>query len=407
MALTDYFRRILFNTRERPTSADWNRLQNRIYESLRVAQSMAHYEPWESSGALAPASRFYGFGPQGFHDAGFLVTTDAGNPPFGLSVLPGRGLARTGPASATDIDGCTGADWYQSGSLAAPLNLSAATGFTVPAPPAVGSARIDTIEVRPQYTANDSSTVGVFNVGTGVFDALAKNKTLTWDLLGLTGTVNDPNPSTAAISYKVGQTVVGAISAATEPATTAGYVKIGRINVLGGAASITTNNICDMRPLLFPQGKLQIEGRIGIPGIAAGLGTGGVRTLELPPGVLLKAYYANGVAPAAGSSYLVLCILLGGDLRPRTSAATRGVAVANGQAANRIASTGFHVTGQLSAGQVSILNGTDANYNLLNTAYTFAEGQPYAAFAIFVADPTGGALGNTEESNFHYSMSMG
>ncbi|TXH58697.1 MAG: hypothetical protein E6Q97_01515 [Desulfurellales bacterium] len=419
MALSDYHKRVLVHVRERPTSTDLNRVQDRVLETVRTTGLMAHGEAYESSPTASPSLRYYNYGPQGFIHGGFSVTTDVGSPPWGVLVTNGAGLVRSGPANATDIDSASGADWDQSSALSAPVVLSANQTFTVPAPPAPGNARIDIIEVRADYVANEPATVGVFNTTTEVYDPTVKNKSLNWDLLGRTGSVISPASSTAPLSYKRGVAAVGTIAAATEPSTTAGYVKIARINVVGGRASISNDDIADMRPLLLPGGMLTCAGRIVMPGIAAGVGTNEeFEVAEIPAGVVMKAFYDNTVPPAAGGSYTVQVVLVGGELRPRTTNTlggfnNRGVVTVShcaGFAATgsppRIAYASAPVAAQMDTTTMNILNGTTGGYTILNGAATFAVGQPYVTWTLKIYHPTGGALSNLESIVFNFTMSM-
>lgn len=413
MALSDYHKRVLVHVRERPTSTDLNRVQDRVLESIRTAAFMAHGETYESDPGAAASLRYYNYGPQGFFGGGFNVQADPGSPPRGLLVTNGVGIVRNGPASATDIDSASGADWDQLGTLGAPVVLSGNQTFTVPASPAPGNARIDIIEVRADYVANEPATVGVFNTTTEVYDPTVKNKSLNWDLLGRTGSVISPASSTAPLSYKQGVAAVGTIAAATEPSTTAGYVKIARINVLGGAAAITNDDIADMRPLLFPQGQLHCAGQLDLPGVVGGLGTEALQHVELPPGCVLKVIFGSSAPPAAGQSYTMQFFLIGGDLRPRTAGPPvgggvyrRGVCTANAITGARIVATGYAQYGQLTAAQVARLDGTDPSYKVVNGVATFPEGTPYVFWSLAVLHPTGGAVSATEYVNFHFMLNM-
>lgn len=424
MAYDDFQKRVQINVRERPTSTDLNNLQNRIYETVRAVQAAAHGEAY--SNVTSPDFEFtqYGQGPQGFYQGfgSFRVVKDNTNPPFGVWVQGGFGLARTGPSTATTIDGASGQDWQQSGALAAPLVLGpAGEHFTVPAPPTVGNARIDIIEVRPNYTNNDPATVGIFNTATEVFDPATRNKSMDWDLTGFTGTVTSPSNSTAAISYKVGAVSAGTISAAVEPTVSPGYIKIARINVLGGGVAIATSDISDLRPLLWPQGIMQVAGSILIPGVVGGVGTSeGVQMLAVPPGVCVKVFYQNNVAPSAGSSYTAQVVVIGGDLTPRTVQTNGGGASFAGiVTATHALSVSASIGGPprcVTVSQVQVarldsltrayLAGLSGSYTVLNGTQEFAEGQPAAVFTVRVHEPGGGALSNLESVNFNLMMSM-
>lgn len=411
MGFGDFFRRILVPVRQRPTSRDLNAMQWQLNQ-MGLAQAGTVFGSSVTTAGLGPLSRYSNNGAAGFYAGGFWCILDPAAPPFGVRLNAGIGYHYVGPADATNIGGNEGADWEYEGQWGVPLALSQNQGFTVPAPPPVGSSRIDIIEVKPLYLATDPQTVGIFDPGSSVFNPTVSNKALTWDCYGRTGTVNAPNPSTAVISYVVGQTVVGGIAAATEPTTTAGYIKTARINLdaSGGAiVALTDSMIADMRRPLLPNGVLRVSGQATIPGILAGVGSEALDSVQLPPGVVLKAVLATAAgAGGVGLGYTMFFFVIGGDLR--TSAAGNfGCATATPLAnvARRIATVTNVATGRLTAADVAILDGSDANYTVCNGAYSFAVGQPYAFFSLRVESPTGAALTNTDIVFFDYNLSLG
>ena len=406
MAISEFFKRVLVPLRQRPTSTDLNRLQERIYESLRGAISMGFANP-PISGLFA--NRHSVLGGQGFHGAGFFVEPDASNTPWGVNVKSGMGVAWLGPTSATDIDSCSGADWDGAGGLSVPLLLSSNQGFTIPTIPSAGNSRIDIIEVCPQYTATEASTVGIFNTATRVFDAPTRNKSLVWDLLGLTGNVTSPSSSTAAISYKQGAAAAGAITAATEPSTTPGYVKIARINLdnNGGAlAAVSQDMIVDYRPLLFPKGGFSASANISIPGVSGGLGTHAINALELPGGVSLFAAFDPSTPPATGYSYALLCYLFGGDLSLASAGTAKGVVTASALTQGsepRIVEVGIApITVATNSTLRTNLNASSGTWTNYSSTALIAIGQPCINFGLWVRSAAGGALANTEKLFFTY-----
>lgn len=406
MAISEFFKRVLIPLRQRPTSTDLNRLQERIYESLRGAISMGFANP-PISGLFA--NRHSVLGGQGFHGAGFFVEPDASNTPWGVNVKSGMGVAWLGPTSATDIDSCSGADWDGAGGLSVPLLLSSNQGFTIPTIPSAGNSRIDIIEVCPQYTATEASTVGIFNTATRVFDAPTRNKSLVWDLLGLTGNVTSPSSSTAAISYKQGAAAAGAITAATEPSTTPGYVKIARINLdnNGGAlAAVSQDMIVDYRPLLFPKGGFSASANISIPGVSGGLGTHAINALELPGGVSLFAAFDPSTPPATGYSYALLCYLFGGDLSLASAGTAKGVVTASALTQGsepRIVEVGIApITVATNSTLRTNLNASSGTWTNYSSTALIAIGQPCINFGLWVRSAAGGALANTEKLFFTY-----
>lgn len=406
MAISEFFKRVLIPLRQRPTSTDLNRLQERIYESIRGLSTITLAKP-SPSGSYA--NRHGILGGQGFHGTGFFVEPDSANTPWGVSVKTGMGFAVLGPVSATDIDSCSGADWDGAGGLSVPLLLSANQGFTIPTAPSAGNSRIDIIEVRPQYTATESSTIGIFNTATRVFDAPTRNKSLVWDLLGLTGNVTSPASSTAAISYKQGVPAAGAITAATEPSTTSGYVKIARINLdnNGGAlAAVSQDMIVDYRPLLFAKGGFCASANISVPGIAAGLGTHAINRQELPGGVSLFAAIDPSTPPATGYSYALLCYLFGGDLGGVSSGSACGVVTASALTKGsepRIVEVGISPIGFATNSTLRTnLNASSGTWTNFGAVANIAIGQPCINFGLWVRSAAGGALTNTEQLYFTY-----
>lgn len=409
MGYPDIHARVLVPVRQRPSSRDLNYMQWLQQASDLAAAGTAYGTNYASSPTTA--ERDYGLGAIGFSGAGLRVETDPTSLPWGVRLVPGYGYNNAGPVPATDIDSAQGADWSGSSQWGIPILLGTYQAFTVPGAPVAGSSRIDIIEVRADYLATDPATVGIFNPGTETFNPTVVNKNLTWDLAGRTGTVNAPNPSTAPISYVVGQSAVGDITAATAPTVTPGYLQLCRINLdkLGGAlAGVTDGMIADMRKMLFPQGMLRVGGVATIPGVAAGFGSEIFNSVELSPSLLVKMLYQNNVPPAAGTSYNADFYVIGGDLRPRTLPGSRGAVTANSTSLSpRICQVYLTETGLITPAIASMLAGTDPNWTVVNGAAVFAVGQPYARFVLRVLHPTGAALSNTEQFHFNYLLNMG
>ena len=408
MAISEFFKRVLVPLRQRPTSTDLNRLQERIYESLRGVSTMGFAKRALSDSFANRHSLLAG---QGFHGTGFFVDVDSGNTPWGVKVNTGFGLALTGPTSATDIDSCSGADWDGAGGLSVPLLLSSNQGFTIPTIPSAGNSRIDIIEVRPQYTATEASTVGIFNTATRVFDAPTRNKSLVWDLLGLTGNVTSPSSSTAAISYKQGASAAGDITAATEPSTTSDYIKIARINLdnNGGAlASVSQDMIVDHRPLLFPKGGFDVSANLSIPGVVGGLGTHAINTIELPGGVKFFAGIDPSAVLTGGRCYPLTCYLIGGEIT-NGSGTAKGVVTATAYGAGsvpRIAEVWSDpVGGLVNAALRTNLNASGGTWTNFSDTALIAIGQPYISFGLWIRSASGAALTNTEKLYFNYHQS--
>lgn len=411
MAIGDFFRRVLIPVRQRPSSEDLNALQWSADASvLGLAGSV--FGASNTTVGLTPSSRYSSNGPSGFYAGGFWCVLNGSSPPFGIQLNAGTGFSYAGPVTATDIDSAQGADWGYEGQWGAPLVLSETQTFTVPAPPAVGSSRIDIIAVTSLYLATDPQTVGIFDPGSSVFNPSVVNKSLTWDLRGRTQTINAPAVPTAGISYIVGQSAVGGITAATEPSVPVNYMKVARINLdaSGGAiAALTDSMIVDMRRPLLPQGILSVSGQATIPGVLAGVGSEALNSVQLPPGVVLKAVLATAAgAGGVGLSYTMFFYIIGGDIRS-SAAGNDGCVTANSfnTSARRMAVPMNINVGRLTAADVAILDGSDVNYTVVNTAASFGVGQPYAMFSLRVESPSGSALNNTESCFFTYTLALG
>jgi len=401
MSIGDFFKRVLIGVRERPSSTDLNLLQTRISSTHQLMLRAAFAESYASDPALTYANAIVGNGPSGFAAFSFYCIPDPATPPYGLLLFPGYGVHRYGPVDTADYGGNSGADWTNG---ASPLVLSDyQSGLSVPSVPIAGHSRIDIIEVRADFTATDPTTVGVYNPTTSVFDPTVRNKSFDWDLRNRTGTVTSPAVSTAPISYKIGVDHAGGIAGASEPATSPGYVKIARINLDGAVAAITQSLIADLRRPLLPSALVRVSATADIPGLAAGLGTQAIVSANLPQGVTVKFGFVNNVPPAAGESYVLRFIVVGGDLRSPTALPVVTTSIT---AADRYASVVGVASNVFDAADVASWGGTDPNFTVVNGAATFALGQPYIYGSVIVRSISGGALGNTERVNVVLDAAM-
>lgn len=415
MAIKDFFKRVVINVRERPSSADHNRLQNRILEACKYIAASAFGESFSSSATPLFSQRTTTMPPLGFLGNSFKVSANGGAPPYGLKIEAGLGYAPPYQATTFDFGGATGVDWDPDSW--APVVLSdTQVGIVVPSVPLAGHSRIDIIEVRSNYSGDDPATVGIFNPTTEVFDPTVLNKSFDWDVHGLTGSVTSPAASTAAISYKVGADHTGGIAGATEPSVTPGYMKIARINLDGAVAAITDGLIADLRRPVVPSGMLELGGTIGIPGVVGGIGSQEVQQLDLPPGVIVRVVFNNSTPPPAGYSYLARVFVIGGDITPRTENLVGGVNVRGTAVASanntflgelpRCTSVGTPTVARVTAAVASILNGTDASYTVLNGTVAVPLGTPYATFTVGITDPAGVAVSSVEYFTFMYKLSL-
>jgi len=404
MSFRDIFSRILYRTRERPVSDDWNYVQSMVEQTMLGMFGATFNLPNESSPIADWATRWVTFGATGVYAQSFLVQPNSGGSPFNLGILPGWGTAAYGPPGATGIDGTLGTDYVRNPFTSAPVVLSEIdTSLTVPTPPISGHSRIDIVEIRANYLATDPRTIGVYNPTTNIYDPTLANKRMVWDILGLSGTVNAPGNSTAPIAYKKGVDFTGAIYGASEPATTPGYIKIARINLDGPASAITEGMIVDTRPLLFPGGRITCSGNVRIPGTS--LGAASLLAVDLPPGMILKMAYESLSAPSVGQSYEMVGWLIGGDPRPRFVPGSRGTITANSASSSpRIVNTMSYGITAMDAADVAILDGTDSTWTLLGTPISLPVGTAAAKFSLRVHHPSGSALSSDESCYFNYSV---
>ena len=296
------FDRTITNERERPLSSDQNQALSQQDRVLRdMLQELC--APRFSTGidlATTPTSGFIG--------DGFKVRAES---PASMNVTVANGfgfLYNAGDVPAA-IGGVVGLDDRSSYK---PVYLSANEVIAVDAAPGAGNNRIDIIEVNYYRRAENLLSRAVLNVGTGVFAPLNIYKTLSFLLDGHSGRVVTPNPSTAAIGYKVG--TAAAAGGEVAPATTAGYTKIAEIHVVGGVANIAANAVADYRRMLYAGGIGRASARWiqHVAAVPSGF------QLSAPPGVLLTVqatsafggyiHLFTGAQPAS-----VKCVMSAGE----------------------------------------------------------------------------------------------
>jgi hypothetical protein len=265
------FDRVIWNPLEKPLSSDWDRAlsQDDLATRFLLRELMAKRSEttFPTSFNSTPATGFVG---QGFN------VVPAATPNLTVTVKAGLGFQDNPADVPTAIGGVLGLDDLSSYK---PLVLMGDVVFTVPTPPGANS-RVDLIEVRANRLATDPQTRLVLNPLTGAMNPSTVNKTLQFTLDGSSGTVVDPAPSTAAVSYKQGTVAASPVP----PATTAGYVAVAYISVGTSVSSIGFSAISDLRPYLRSGGVASVSGRWrlqwngGAPIVTA-------RRIDAPPGV--------------------------------------------------------------------------------------------------------------------------
>lgn len=270
------FDRTIANLREKPLSSDVNQALSQGDYALRfLAEQFLTGRVSAASDAPAAINGFVG--------AGFQIIPDS---PISLDVIVRRGLgffynAADVPSGIDSIVGLDDLPPYK------PLVLMADTSFTAPAPPGLGNSRIDIIEARIRRETTNNQARQILDPVTGAFSAPNVDKTLAFTLDGSTGYVVSPAVSTAALSYKQG--VAALTGTEVEPTVTAGYVKIGAINVGPAVVSLDRDVIVDRRKILGPGGVVdagvnyRIQWNGGAPIIT-------IQSMNVPPGMRIGVF---------------------------------------------------------------------------------------------------------------------
>ena len=273
------FDRNISNTREKLISGDFNLMQ--AYSDLAVREYLLRVYSPRTSIVSDVLDRSYS---ARFASDGFKVRPTS---PTGLSVTVGAGLAFIGSPtdSQTSIDSITG---LNDTNALKPVVLTEDQEFIVPANNGL-LPRIDIIEVAYNKEVTDTETREVLNQTSGNFANTAVDKTFSWSLDGLTGTVVSPSLSLQPLSYKIGPTS-GAM-----PDITSGYTKIAEVYVPPSASTIEDANIADFRKLFCPAGQMLVSAVISLPKVNFGVTTEAslkptVLSLSAPAGVSVSCY---------------------------------------------------------------------------------------------------------------------
>lgn len=231
--------RVVIRPRERPLSDDLDRDSSQLDRTVRDLVRAIMSVP--GAGVLS-----------GFFADSFLVGPHVA-PNMSVIVSPGLGYIDAPGDVPSAIGGVLGLDDL---SPYKPLVIIGAQTIAVDASPVAGQNRIDVLEVKVDRRLENPSSRDVLdnNPLSPTYLQFVPgliNKTLSFVLDGRSARVVTPAASTTGIGYKVG----AAAPAGTEvaPATTAGYVKIAEIHVVGGVTTILAGAITDTR-LLLPTG---------------------------------------------------------------------------------------------------------------------------------------------------------
>jgi hypothetical protein len=231
------FDRTIFHNLEKPLSRDFNQAQSQSDRTLRHFISSLFQDP-------DTGDRRDGFVQGSFKVFESVVPA--------MSVLVTAGLAfqedvTDVPTDINSILGLDDRDPYK------PIPLLADHTFTVPTAPTSPDSRIDIIEVKASRLVTNSLSRQILAPATGIFGAVAVDKSLEFAVDGNTGSVVSPAASTAALSYKQG--VAG--NPGVAPATTAGYLKVCEIAVGSDVVVINDADITDFRSFV-PRKELKL-----------------------------------------------------------------------------------------------------------------------------------------------------
>lgn len=223
------FDRTIIHELEKPLADDINQLETNFDHALRFFIAALFAEP--NTGTPL----------DGFLSTGLLVAA-ASPADMSVSVTAGLGFQlQPGVENAIDsVPGLNDLDTYK------PIPLLANQVFTVPVAPVAPNTRIDIIEVMADRITTDPSLRQVFDEILGQFVPDTINKTLAWALDGRAAQVSAPSPSTAPLSYVIGQEG----NPGGVPSTTPGYIKIAEIVVGSDVVSIPDAVITDLRDVL-------------------------------------------------------------------------------------------------------------------------------------------------------------
>ena len=220
------FDRTIIHELEKPLADDINQLETNFDHALRFFIAALYSDPDTGT----PLDGFMGTG---------LLVAAASPTDMSVSVTAGLGFQlQAGVENAIDsVPGLNDLEPYK------PIPLLANQSFTVPSAPVAPNTRIDIIEVMADRITTDPSLRQVFDGGLGQFVPDTLNKTLAWALDGRAAQITAPSPSTAPLSYVIGQEG----NPGGVPSTTPGYIKIAEIAVGSDVVAIAPVDITDLR----------------------------------------------------------------------------------------------------------------------------------------------------------------
>lgn len=258
------FDMVIFNPLESGVSDDVDRLQSQLRRTLLDVLAATHTGRTSVTNPAATTP------PTGFIGEGFRVVAGTG---LEVKLRPGLGFIYDPSDTASSLNSAVGLDDLSV--YRALVLLSEMTISGIPAGDAT-NPRIDIIEVKSPRRVTDPTSRLVLDPSTYTESAQLVNKTATWTSDGQQ-TVN----GAGFVNYKTGS----AAASPTAPSVSTGYTKIAEVWVPALDASISQNQIVDLRRTLATHGIHVCSCKInltdaGIPEVA---------DVSAPPGWTIAA----------------------------------------------------------------------------------------------------------------------
>lgn len=366
MAISNVGEFPLIYPRERPLSDDINQIATMAWNQFMYLLAIRKGVRTNlTSGAYSheTASLSNGFFGTGFQ----VVTTGVG---MGLTLRPGIGVQLpSDPAdwSTTNMNGAQGASDLTAYKL---LNSVSSIALTVPTADAT-NPRIDILEVKFDRDFSGSTSRDVFDPSSLAFTPTLLSKLADMTLaLGDVGYVTSPASSTTPIGYKTGVPAGSPV----EPTTTAGYVKIARINVPATTTTALPEHIVDYRNPLYDGGLSHFIARFDM-NTAASAGACTLLSFIGPPGVKIGASVL-AAAPIVGFTNPI-------ELYIATPAGALVAAHATIADSNLLSVAEYgQLATTIAVAERDIFNGTTPGYTILPSNSRFAEGQPVTQITV-------------------------
>lgn len=245
----------VFNTLEKPSSSDWNRVGDAASYALReVVNSLLLRRLGASSGGGYTASHNdYGFLADGFF-------AEAGVINLSVSLRAGIGFYRDAADVPTNITaGPAGVSGVDDLSELKPLILTADKTVSLAGIPDPTNPRWVLVEARYDRRLGDYQSKFLLNPTTGVFTPNSVPKALTWEL--------DSAVVMADASTAINLVIGTAAATPTRPNPTTGYMPIAYVYLPANATAVDSiAYVLDCRKMLMPSGIISIGGMVSCDG---------------------------------------------------------------------------------------------------------------------------------------------